>query len=48
VAGFSMIKAEELLNQSAKKLFIYLQLMGLLIGCVAGLLQVFLNVLIYN
>jgi uncharacterized membrane protein YheB (UPF0754 family) len=48
VAGFSMIKAEELLNRSAKKLFLYLQLMGLLIGFVAGLLQVFVNVMIYS
>ena len=48
VAGFSLIKAEELLNKSAKKMFISLQLMGAVIGLITGLLHVFINMQMYN
>ena len=48
VAGFSMIKAEEMVNKSAKKLFLYFQLTGLLVGLIMGLLQVLLNMQLYH
>ncbi len=48
VAGFSLVKAEEMLNKSAKKMFIYFQMMGAFIGLITGLLHVFMNVQVYS
>lgn len=48
IAGFSLIKAEEMLNKSAKKLFIALQLTGALIGFIAGLLHILINMQVYS
>ena len=48
VAGFSLIKAEEILNKSANKLLLYFQLTGILIGLVTGVLHVFINMQLYN
>jgi len=48
IAAFSLIKAEEMLNKSAKKLFISLQLTGALIGFIAGLLHIFINMQVYS
>ena len=48
VAGFSLIKAEEMLNKSAKKMFLYFQLMGVVIGLITGLLHVVINMQVYS
>ena len=48
VAGFSLIKAEEMLNKSAKKMFLYFQLMGTVIGLITGLLHVVINMQVYS
>lgn len=48
IAGFSSMKAEEILNKSAKKLFLYFQLTGILIGLVTGVLHIFINMQLYN
>jgi uncharacterized membrane protein YheB (UPF0754 family) len=48
IAGFSMVKAEELFNKSAKKLFLYTQFMGALIGLITGLIHIFINMQVYS
>jgi len=48
ISGFSLIKAEELLNHSAKKLFLYIQLMGAFIGLLMGLLHFFINMQVFS
>jgi uncharacterized membrane protein YheB (UPF0754 family) len=48
VAGFSMIKAEEIVNKSAKKLFSRFQLMGFVIGLIMGIVHVFINMQLYK
>ena len=48
VAGYSITKAEEMLNKSAKKLFMYFQLTGVIIGLLSGLLHVFINMQVYS
>ena len=48
VAGYSLTKVEEMLNKSAKKLFIYFQLTGVIIGLLTGLLHVFINMQVYS
>ena len=48
VAGFSLVKAEEMLNKSAKKMFLYFQLMGAVIGLITGLLHVIINMQVYK
>ena len=48
VAGFSLEKAEALLNQSAKRTFLYIQLIGVFIGLITGLLQLFINMQVYS
>lgn len=46
IAGFSMEKSGILLNSQVKKLFTRLQIIGLMIGLSAGLLQVILLALL--
>ena len=48
ISGFSLIKAEELLNRSAKNLFLYIQLMGALIGLIMGFLHFFINMQVFS
>lgn len=48
VAGFSITKAEDMLNKSAKKLLLYIQITGLIIGLVMGFLHVIINMQVYN
>src|SRR5436190_11342126 len=48
ISGFSLIKAEELLNRSAKNLFLYIQLMGALIGLIMGFLHFFINMHVFS
>ena len=48
VAGYSLTKVEEMLNKSAKKLFMYFQLTGVIIGLLTGLLHVFINMQVYS
>ncbi len=47
ISSFSLIKAEEILNKSAKKLFMYFQLMGAFIGLLTGVLHIFINMQAY-
>lgn len=42
IAGLSLKQPDTLLNKTAKKLFIRLQLLGLLVGFLLGLIQVLL------
>lgn len=46
IAGFSVEKSSILLNKQVKKLFTRLQLIGLIIGLSAGILQVILLLLL--
>jgi uncharacterized membrane protein YheB (UPF0754 family) len=48
VAGYSLTKAEEMLNKSAKKLFIYFQMTGVIIGLLTGLFHVLINMQVYS
>ena len=48
ISGFSMIKAEELLNRSAKNLFLQIQLLGAFIGLMTGLLHFFINMEVFS
>ncbi|MEP7256287.1 MAG: DUF445 family protein [Ferruginibacter sp.] len=48
IAGFSLVKAEEMLNKAAKNMFLYFQLMGAVIGLITGMLHVFINMQVYS
>ncbi len=48
ISSFSLTKAEEIVNKSAKKLFVYFQLMGAFIGLLTGFLHIFINMQVYN
>lgn len=43
ITGFSIEKAEDILNKSAKKQLMYLHLMGAGIGLIMGLMYIFIN-----
>lgn len=47
-ANFSLPRAETMLNKYAKKQLVYLQLLGSFIGCLIGLIEVFINIQLYN
>jgi uncharacterized membrane protein YheB (UPF0754 family) len=48
IAGFSIIKIEELVYKSAKKQLIKVQLLGAAIGFLAGLIHIFINTQLFN
>lgn len=43
IAGFSIIKAEQLVNRSAKKAFLRMQIAGAILGLMMGMLHILLN-----
>lgn len=48
IAGFSIIRAEELVYDSAKKQLINIQLLGAAIGFLTGLVHLFINMQLFN
>ena len=48
IAGFSIIKGEELIYKSAKKQFIKVQLFGAAIGFLTGLIHLFINTQLFT
>lgn len=48
VAGFSLVKAETMLNKYAKKQITRLQILGAGIGFATGLIHVFINIQLYS
>jgi len=48
VAGFSLVKAETMLNKYAKKQMIRLQILGAGIGFVIGLIHIFINIQLHS
>lgn len=48
IAGFSMVKAEELVYGTAKKQLTKIQLFGAAIGFLTGLIHIFINAQLFN
>ena len=48
IAFFSIAKAEEMVNKSAKKQLIKAQLFGVVIGLLMGLIHIFINAQLFN
>lgn len=48
IAGFSIIKTEDLIYRSAKKQLIKVQLLGALIGLLTGLIHILINTQLYS